>query len=140
MPRVVVDTYLPIDTGGPEASTCKVAQSVSRPVRCFHQTCLHTEPYITHAQALVQLALAMRMVHNETYIWRKRVASRLWKEYPSLSAVPTLNGPLDESLRSGDIIIAPDGRGFGIALFVNTYESTSAILSVRPFLLAPPAW
>lgn len=64
--RFIVDTYLPFDTGGPEA--------------------------------LVQLSIALQSAlrargreydEHEAFVWRKKVASRMFTEYPTLKDVPT---------------------------------------------------
>ena len=81
--RFIVDTFLPYDTGGPEALV----------------------------QLGLALHRALNINGSRVaFIWRKKVHKRMWTEYPGLAAVPTITGDLREKLKAGDVIIAPDIR------------------------------
>ena len=72
-----MDTYLPYNTGGPEA--------------------------------LVQLAIALHSVYNNTFIWRKAIHQAFYVEYSEVIPIPVLNDLTDE-WAPGDIFIVPDIR------------------------------
>ena len=88
MVRFIVDTYLPYDTGGPEALV-QLALALHR-----------------------VLNVQRRGVPHSAHVWRKQVARRNWMEYPGIADVPTIHGDLREHdlTRPGDVIIAPDVR------------------------------